>query len=155
MSATGSGLWNRLWMAVSGAGLVVLGLASVAFVGLLLLAVMLVLIIVLMADPGWDEVTYVNNTSHALRMYDGKDRYFADLAPFGSRTFGESRRHWTGGAVAKTADGRVVFSVDLTWDELKAQDYRIVIEEQGVPPPSSDGSTAPSLEPLATRAAPG
>jgi hypothetical protein len=56
------------------------------------------------------------------------------LAPHATEIFGDFQRFWTGGVVAKSGDGRVVFSAHLTWEELKAQDYRIVIEEQPNPP---------------------
>jgi hypothetical protein len=100
-------------------------------------------------------ITYVNNTTHKVRVYKSNHHFVADLNPSQERTFSTYKHLWTGGILAETRNGRVVFSVDLTWDELKAQDYRIVIEEQGVPTPTADESTPPSPEPLATPAAPG
>jgi hypothetical protein len=87
----------------------------------------------LACDPGHD-VTYANKTPYMLCLYDAEDRLVAKLEPFETNTGGELEHLWTGRRVARTGDGRVVFSVDLTWDELKAQDYRIVIEEQGSSP---------------------
>lgn len=84
-------------------------------------------------DPG-HSVTYVNNTPYRLRIYDAKDRLVAELEPFEMNTGTELEHLWTGRRVAKTQDGRVVFQADLTWEELKAQDWRIVIEEQSSPP---------------------
>ena len=51
------------------------------------------------------------------------------LAPWATPNFcGQTERS----RAAKTAGSYP--RIDLTWDELKAQDYRIVIEEQGSPP---------------------
>lgn len=84
-------------------------------------------------DPG-HSVTYVNNTPHKLWIFDAEDRLVTELEPFEESTGSELEHLWTGRRVAKTADGQVVFRVELTWEELKAQDWRIVIEEQGSPP---------------------
>ena len=105
-------------------------------------------------DPGHN-VTYVNRTPYMLWLYDAEDRVVTKLEPFETNTGGEFEHLWTGRRVARTGDGRVVFSVDLTWDELRAQDYRIVIEEQGIPAPMGDGPTAAPSEPSATPIAPG
>jgi hypothetical protein len=114
-------------MAVSGLVLVVLGLASVLAVPFLVLMAMG------LAHQGAN-ITYVNGTAHTLRIYEGESDFEFELKPFETRTFSTYKHSWNPPTVARTGDGRVVFSVDLTWDELKAQDYRIVIEEQGGPP---------------------
>jgi hypothetical protein len=84
-------------------------------------------------DPG-HSVTYVNNTPYRLRIYDAKDRLVAELEPFEMNTGSELEHLWTGRRVAKTQDGRVVFQADLTWEELKAQDWRIVVTEDMLSP---------------------
>jgi len=114
-------------MAGSGLVLVVLGLASVLAVPLLGLMAMG------LAHQGAG-ITYVNATPHTLWIYEGEGDFEFELKPFETRAFSTYKHLWDPPTVAITEDGRVVFSVDLTWDELKAQDYRIVIEEQGSSP---------------------
>jgi hypothetical protein len=101
-----------------------------AVIGLVLAA----LLVAAMGDPVGDEVTYVNNTSRVLRLYDGENRYLTDLAPHASETLSDSERFWTGRVTAKTGDRRVAFKIDLTWAELKAQGYRIEFGKQDQPP---------------------
>ena len=101
------------------------------------------------------EVTWVNNTPYKLSIYDDKDRLVTELEPFETRTLGDAKFLWPKRMVVRSEDGRLISRIDLTWDELKAQGYRIVIEEQAVPTPSGDGSSTASPEPSATPAAPG
>jgi hypothetical protein len=84
-------------------------------------------------DPG-HTVTIVNKTPYTLTVFDDDAVMVREVAPFGTTTGPQKKFLWKGRITAKTKDGRVVFQVDLTWDELKAQDWRIVIEEQGSPP---------------------
>ena len=112
---------------------------------LVLTGLMTLLAMVAIACDRGAEITYVNNTPYELLIYDAKDRFVAELEPFDTNTGGEFKHLWTGRRVAKTRDGRVVFTIDLTWDQLKAQGYRIVIEEQAIPSP-----TAPTATPEAS-----
>jgi hypothetical protein len=131
MSTAGSRLRKSLWMAASGVVLAALGLAS----GLALLAIpFLGLIPMAWTHPDEGEITYANSTAYTLWVYDREGDFRFELRPFETRAFSRYVQLWDPPMVAKTEDGRVVFSVDLTWDELKTQDYRIVIEEQGSSP---------------------
>lgn len=110
----------------------------------LLLAVLgLMFLLATACDPGAN-ITYVNNTTYKVRIYKSNNHFVADLNPSEERTFSTQKDLWTGGIVAKTQDGRTVFSIDLTWEQLKAQGYRIVISEEATPSPAAPTAT-PSL----------
>jgi hypothetical protein len=115
-------------MGASGVVLAVLGLASV------LALPVLGLLAIAGTHPHEGEITYANRTAYTLWVYDREGDFQFELRSFETRAFSRYVQLWDPPMVAKTEDGRVVFSVDLTWDELKAQDYRIAIEEQDSSP---------------------
>jgi hypothetical protein len=105
--------------------------------GCLLLALLGVLAALTVACHVEHEVTWVNNTPYKLSIRDSKDRSVTTLEPFETLTLGDAKFLWTDQTFAFSEDGRLISRIDLTWEQLKAQGYRIVIEEQSVPPPSA------------------
>jgi hypothetical protein len=84
------------------------------------------------------EVTWVNNTPYKVRVDDSKGRAVTyTLEPFETRILSHAKFQWTDQMFAFGEDGRLVSRIDLTWQQLKAQGYRVVIEEQSLPPPSA------------------
>ena len=147
---SGNGVGQGVGLGVGG-GLPTGGAALSSVPGRISTAVLLVLLGMLLfsgigCEPGAN-ITYVNNTTHKVRVYKTNRHFVADLNPYQERTFSTHEDLWTGGIVAETEDGRVAFTISLTWDQLKAQGYRIVIEEQAIPSP-----TAPTPSPQASPA---
>ena len=102
-----------------------------------LLAALVFVLAGLACDPG-HTVTWENRTPYRLVVFDEDDVVVSHLEPFETLTVPQKKFLWEGKIAAKTPDGRVVFQVDLTWEELKAQDWRIVITEDMLSPPPTE-----------------
>lgn len=90
------------------------------------------LLLSLACDPV-QAVTYENETDRTVTVFRD-DTLIVTLEPsekkkFSTLEFVEPRTF-----EAKDQSGRVIYSETLTWDELKAQGWRIVIEEQTAEP---------------------
>jgi hypothetical protein len=122
-------------MVSSGLVLAVLGMATV-----------LTFPVLSLLNADWDDdslrpdhesprrVKFTNSTPQTLWIYDREGEFQFELVAFESRSFSRYFYVWDPPMVAKTENGRVVSRIDLTRDELKAQGYRIVIQERGEAP---------------------
>lgn len=83
-------------------------------------------------DPG-HTVTFENRTSHTVTVFRGGARDFV-LKP--SEKAGCTILEFAGPMTLEARDdsGKVIYSETLTWEELKAQDWRTVITEDMLAP---------------------
>lgn len=86
-------------------------------------------------DPGAD-VTYVNDTATTVVVYLGDDleKREAVIPPHSSDTGLTIDAVWEDVIVVRDEQGEVLLRQELTWDELEAQDFRFVIDENSLVP---------------------
>ena len=101
------------------------------------ICVLLFLASAVACDPG-HTVTFENRTSHTVTVFRGGARDFV-LKP--SEKAGYTILEFAGPMTFEARDesGKVIYSQTLTWEELKAQDWRIVITEDMLSPTPTEG----------------
>jgi len=79
-------------------------------------------------DPG-AEITYVNQTNQRIGVYLGDNPKNRDLIlePQETREGGTIKAVWQDVVVFRNDQGEVLYRMEITWDELERQGYRIVI----------------------------
>jgi hypothetical protein len=89
-------------------------------------------------DPGAG-VIYVNQTDRNLRFYgdDAAEDFMVELQPHSSVDAAVLEHLWTGLVVVKDTKGRTLLRRELTWEELEAQDFRIVVRPEDIATPTS------------------
>lgn len=82
-------------------------------------------------DPGAD-ITWVNDTSHQVRVYfsDDLNAFATSVPPNSSGTWGFIEGDWTGIVVVRDEQLNILLREEITWDELKARGFRFVITEE-------------------------
>jgi hypothetical protein len=85
-------------------------------------------------DPG-AEVTWVNETDRTLYVYfgDDLDDFALTLRPRTVIVDLAITAVWEDVVVIRDTQDNVFLREEITWDELKARDFRFVIEEQSPP----------------------
>jgi hypothetical protein len=91
-------------------------------------------------DPG-HSVTWVNETGRTVSVFAGDDPedLVTTLSPHSSKELGELKHLWEDVVVVKDEDGSILSRKEITWEELKAQDWRIVITEEMLAPTPTEG----------------
>ena len=86
-------------------------------------------------DPGAG-ITWVNETDQTVVVYldDNFDDTGSQIEPHSSRTLDTIKAVWNDIVVLRDEEGTVLFRQELTWDELKAQDFRFEITEEMIAP---------------------
>ncbi len=97
------------------------------------------LIVVTLAFAGCDPgagITWVNETDKTVDVYLGEDLDDFDvrLLPRSNMEVGTIKAVWVDFIVLRDEEGTVLFRQELTWDELKAQDFRFEITEEMIAP---------------------
>lgn len=80
----------------------------------------------------WDkaEITLENRTGYPVRVYV-EEELEALLAPHETDTIKDMRfLWWFDRPVEATANGRVIYTANLDYDDLKEMDFRIVIDDR-------------------------
>jgi hypothetical protein len=103
----------------------------------LAICLLLLLATTVACDPG-HTVTFENRTSHTVTVFRGGARDFV-LKP--SEKAGYTILEFAGSMAfeARNESGKVIYSETLTWEELKAQDWRIVITQELLSPTPTEG----------------
>jgi hypothetical protein len=85
-------------------------------------------------------VTYVNETDQTVIIYYGDDLDDREwvIGPGEVDEVGTLKHVWTDVLVFRDEDGNVLERRELTWGELKAQDYRVVIRAEDLGIAASD-----------------
>jgi len=106
-----------------------LGKALVVAFGVLLLAGLTA------CDPGAN-ITWVNESDQEVGIYlgDDLDDFETSVPPHSSETLGTIEAVWVDVVVVRDKQKRVLLRQEITWDELKAQDFRFVITEDMLSP---------------------
>jgi hypothetical protein len=107
-----------------------------------LLAAALLLLFGALACEPWPDVEWENATSHRVAVYEG-GKFEFNLEPHEIQPVSTSEDDWRSWIRVVAEDGRVLLEDEITWDELREMDYRIVISE---PVPASPTPPA-QLEP--------
>ncbi len=84
-------------------------------------------------DPG-EEITWSNETDRTVAIYYDEVFSGIDLRPHSSKTLVTIKTVWEDVVVIRDEEGTVLFRQELTWDELKAQDFRFEITEEMIAP---------------------
>jgi hypothetical protein len=102
----------------------------------ILLAPPLLVVIVLFGFGGCldqgHQITYVNETDRTIVGYlgDGLDDRDWVLGPGETVKLGTLKSVWDDVIVFRDEQKNVLGRLELTWDELKNQDYRVVVREE-------------------------
>ncbi len=91
-------------------------------------------------DPGAG-VTWVNETDDAILIYlrdDANPDSGSVVAARGTLTEGVIIAVWHDVVVVRDVAGKVLYREEVTWDELKAQDFTFVITEDDISQYSPD-----------------
>jgi hypothetical protein len=93
-------------------------------------------------DPG-ATITYVNETGRTVLVYTAEDlepnEYDALLGPHSTVQATTLEMHFKDVVILRDKDGNLLFRKEITWDELKAQDFRFVITEDMLSPTPTEG----------------
>ncbi len=102
---------------------------------ILLAAVIMGLVLAAGCDPG-ATVTYVNETDQRVSIYlgDNIDRFDVSIAPHSKAEVGTIATEWRDVVVVRDDQENVILRKEITWDELKAEDFRFVITEEMLSP---------------------
>lgn len=78
-------------------------------------------------------VTYINQTGTKVSLYHNQTtkRAFLTLDPRTAKKVAELKFVWSEHIVARDASGSIVFNRRITWDELKAAGWQVVITRSG------------------------
>lgn len=89
-------------------------------------------------DPG-ATITYVNETDQRVSIYlgDSIDRFDVSIAPHSKAEVGTIATEWRDVVVVRDGQENVILRKEITWDELKAEDFRFVITEEMLSPTPS------------------
>jgi hypothetical protein len=93
-------------------------------------------------DPG-ATITYVNETDRTVLVYTAEDlgpnEYDALLGPHSTVEATTLEMHFKDIVIVRDEDGNLLLRKEITWDELKAQDFRFVITEEMLLPTPTQG----------------
>jgi hypothetical protein len=90
-------------------------------------------------EPGAG-VTWVNETGQTVDIFAGEDAedFVTTVQPHSSTRMGEFEHLWEDVVVVKDQTGNVLLYEEITWEELKAQDFRFVVTEEMLSPTPAD-----------------
>ncbi len=93
-------------------------------------------------DPG-ATVTWVNEGSQPVDIYlgTGPDDFDVSVPPHAEKRVATIRQAWQDVVVVRDHAGRLLLQETLTWDELKARDFRFVITEAELTPTATPASS--------------
>ena len=79
-------------------------------------------------------VTWVNETDITIGIYfgDNIDSFDLSVAPHSTGLAGTISDTWQDAVVIRDEAGNVLYREEITWDELKAQDFTFVITEDDI-----------------------
>jgi hypothetical protein len=96
-------------------------------------------------DPG-HRVTYENRTNARITVFRDQIEVVA-LEPSQKREFSTLEFVGTRAFEARDENGRVIYSEALTWMDLKARDWKIIIAEAAQPGRSPAATKTPTASP--------
>ena len=99
------------------------------------------LLLAIACEP-WDVVEYENQTSEHVFVYKGGELQF-DLKPGQTRKFNVTEEVWLSDIRVVTDDGQALLEDNISWDELRRMDFRIVIRGAKQEAPSGTISKPP------------
>ena len=105
------------------------------------ICVLLMLGTTVACDPGAG-VSWVNETDETVVVYlrdEFVEEFGSTVPPRSTKTEAVIKAVWKDVVVIRDEQGNVLFRQELTWDELKAQDWRIVITEDMLSPTPTEG----------------
>lgn len=81
-----------------------------------------------------EELTWINETDLELGIFFGDSIDNRDLiiGPNSTEIRGAISDLWEDVVVVRDEDGNVLFREEITWDELKAQDFTFVIRQEDI-----------------------
>ncbi len=91
-------------------------------------AVALLTLLFAVACEPWDVVEYENQTAERVLVYEGGELQF-DLEPGETRKFNVTEEVWLSDIRIVTDDGQVILEDNISWEELRRMDFRIVIQD--------------------------
>jgi ABC-type uncharacterized transport system auxiliary subunit len=100
-----------------------------------ILAPLLLALAFVACDPG-ATITYINETEQPVDIYLGTSpkAFDASVPAHSEKKVLTIRQVWNDRVIARDEHGAIVSEQHVTWDELKAQHFRVVISATGVLP---------------------
>jgi hypothetical protein len=110
--------------------------------GVVAICLLLLLATTVACDPG-ATIKYVNETDKTVIVYTADDRDLSDydviVDPHSTVRAGTIIMEFKDVVILRDKDGNLLMRKEITWDELKAQDFRFVISEEMLSPtPTED-----------------